>query len=78
MFKLCSSRVLKISAFASILHVERGRGGTNARENLRETRDVSASFSNGQDRVERVDGPAISERRRPARRRRQQGGGCCC
>lgn len=35
------------------------------------------SFSDEQDHAERVDGPAISERRLPARKR-QGGGGCCC
>lgn len=39
-------------------------------------RDVSASFSNGQDHAERVDGPAISDgRQREKRRRRSRRGG---
>lgn len=39
-------------------------------------RDVSASFSNGQDHAERVDGPAISDgRQREKRRRSRKGGG---
>lgn len=60
-----------------MMDVEREKE-TSKRGNLRETRDVSVSFCNGRDRAERVDGPAMSERRRLARRRRQEGGGCCC